>query len=915
LAEPLGLNNLIDTIWYLRHKQERQLDPLLILGEHVMHEVLLYVVSLWDIAESREWGTGIILRNHISGPLLLMNVSRGWSDFITSSPQLWSYLLIDTDDEEVLEYLQLCLHLSRNRQLFIFLHGSATVCDAIMVDLLGVAHRIGALIYPPKPSLSTLAMFQFYLVEAHDQQICQWYELQMQSSTQPQQDMNRYSFPTSIQSLWMDGLFLLSNLVTLPHFQSLSSLSVRISVDIGLPPLQTHRLELPRLEKLRVQLALGCHHRINTPILMICKNLKLLDLRYMLEVDIENTHEEFAWMVFGGVDALEELQIDLAIHVVTEVGSIDPLEDEWWQGLVQLQQRLQPWLEQQRQQSLEREQQLEQLERYVQQTQQGLLQGLQELERRGLLQAMECQMQDLQDLSKQELQRQLHRLQEKQEQEQELLRELLHRELLHREQREQQQQRRVEEKLEVQLLEGERVKLEKERVELARDLDREDYQRQQQEQHLRRREQHLHFMMGMQKSWREWLNLPDHLEHLRQGSLKFMLTTRTHEGGYGIIRNTAETILLSLLLSKLPQLTELTTSKILLTFPKHLQKLRLHAFSLPDSLGPIDLPNLVSLEINADGLDHLLIMRYIRVPQLLVLRVQVQDVPGTLHRFDWSHTIRQRLDHISLRINVPRDQQGNYVPHFQLPQTNSLNISSPRPLCLCLSESAPLFYTLHADLGVISGSIGAPSTIDAISANWREDLITEWISPHFGVPNLATFGTLVSLRQIVLDQRPYILSDESPTDMLFKLLAENIHICPNLTSITVSQCPSSWPSFLCQLRRRNRGALLSRSTKCIEDLSFHQQLHSMIIDWLVDAIMAKVLNVIEWPPTRQGKGWPMRPFEEDEQAFRSCYICHITGMELGCSEYETRNVDCDMERGDASKIYAGHYRIIHEEPL
>lgn len=100
--------------------------------------------------------------------------------------------------------------------------------------------------------------------------------------------------------------------------------------------------------------------------------------------------------------------------------------------------------------------------------------------------------------------------------------------------------------------------------------------------------------------------------------------------------------------------------------------------------------------------------------------------------------------------------------------------------------------------------------------------------------------------------------------------------------------------------------MLSKSTKCIEELSFYQPLHTTIIGWLIDAIMAKSLNVVERPPTRRGKGWPMRPFEEDEQVFRSCYICYITGMELGCLEYETRNVDCDRERGDASKICAGY---------
>ena len=872
-----------------------------------MHEILMYVVSLWDIAESRARGTEIIPGNYISGPLFLMNVSRRWSKFITASPQLWSYLLVDTDDEDVLENLQLSLRLSRNRQLFIFLHGSAIVSDAIMADLLGVGDRIGALVYPPNVSLSTLAMFQFYLGEAHDQ-ICQWYGLEVQSSMQPQQDMNRHSFPTSIQSLWMDGLYLLSNLVTLPHFQSLSSLSVRISVDRGLPPAHAYRLELPKLEKLMVQMALTCHHEVDAPILMVCQNLKLLDLRYRLEVDIENTQLGFSWMVFDRVDSLEELQIDLVLHIVTEFDSI-PLPGEWLQGLQQMHQRLQLWREREQQQSLEREQQLEHLEQYVQQALMEQLQGLQELKKLELLQVLGLQEQELQEMSKQELQRQLQELQElpTQEQSQVMLQVMLQRELLQREQQEKREMLRVEEMLEQQLLERERVKLERERVELNQDRDRETQP--QREQHMRQREQNLRFMMNVHQHWREWFNLPDHLEHLQQGSLKLMITTRTHQEEYGVVRNTAEAILMSLLLSRLPHLTELTSSKLLLTFPKHLQKLRLHGFSMPDSLVPIDLPEVVSLEVNADSLDHLLIMRYITVPQLLVLRVQVQDIPGKLHKFNWRDTISQTLDYISLQINVPRYQQDNYVLIFQLPQTNTLNIWSPhRPLRLCLAESTPLSYTLHADPGAVSSSIGAPSQIDEISANWREDLVTEWINPHYGAPSLAKFGTLVSLRRTVLDHRPYLLSNESPTDMLFKLLAENIHICPNLTSITVSQCPSSWPSFLYQLRRRNRGALLSKSTRCIEELSFYQPLHASIIDWLMDAIMARNINVNKRPPTRQGKAWPIRPFEEGERVFRSCYICHITGMELGCSEYETRNVDCERGRGDGSKIYAGHYR-------
>jgi hypothetical protein len=535
LGEPLGLNNLIDTIWELRRKQERRFDPLPYLGDDVMHEVLLYVVSLWDLAESRAWGTP---RNYISDPLVLTNVSRQWSKFITSSPQLWSYLLIDTDDEDVLEYLQLFLQLSCNRQLFIFLHGSAIVCDAIMVDLLEVGDRIGALVYPPNVSLSTLAMFQFYLGAAHDQlqQICQWYEVEAQSSTQPQQDMNRYSFPTSIQSLWMDGLFLLSNLVTLPHFQSLSSLSVRISVDSALPPAHTYRLEFPKLERLRVQMAAGFHHQAHTPILMICHNLKLLDLQYTLELEIESLEGRPAWMEFDRVDALEELQVDVTIHILTEVNSVYPLADEWLQGLQVMQVRLQQWLDREQQQWLDREQQLEQLKQHVLQGLQKQLRGLQELQKLEMLQVLELQEQELRELSKQELQRQLQRLQglPKQEKEQILLQVMLQRELLQRERREQREQLRMEEMLELQLLEGERVKLQKEQVELELELElepeMENYQQQQQrKQHLKEREQHLRFVMSVQQHWRQWLNLPDHLEHLQKSSLKVAVTTRMHE--------------------------------------------------------------------------------------------------------------------------------------------------------------------------------------------------------------------------------------------------------------------------------------------------------------------------------------------------------------------------------------------------
>ena len=176
--------------------------------------------------------------------------------------------------------------------------------------------------------------------------------------------------------------------------------------------------------------------------------------------------------------------------------------------------------------------------------------------------------------------------------------------------------------------------------------------------------------------------------------------------------------------------------------------------------------------------------------------------------------------------------------------------------------------------------------------------MTEWINPY-RIPSLTR---LISLQRIVLSQYPCVLSEQSPSDILFELLEQHIDTCPQLNSITLVQCPSSSPRFLCRLRKRNTDAMILKKTKCIEELRFYQPLHATTIRWLVSAIKGKLLDVIERPPVREGNAWPMRAFEA-EGVFRSCYVCHITGMELGCLEYEARNVDCGREQGEDSKIY------------
>ena len=68
----------------------------------------------------------------------------------------------------------------------------------------------------------------------------------------------------------------------------------------------------------------------------------------------------------------------------------------------------------------------------------------------------------------------------------------------------------------------------------------------------------------------------------------------------------------------------------------------------------------------------------------------------------------------------------------------------------------------------------------------------------------------------------------------------------------------------------------------------------------MEIIKAKDLNIAERLPVRDGNAWPVRPLEKDKRVFRSCYVCHITGMELGC--LNTQSVDCDRRRGSGSEI-------------
>ena len=422
-----------------------------------------------------------------------------------------------------------------------------------------------------------------------------------------------------------------------------------MSLDRASPPEHNYRSELPSLEVLRVHMTLGSDDRVDTSINMICRKLKLLDLRYTLELDIKNAHKQPAiWMELGEVDGVEELQIDLAIHEVTEVGSMEKLR-----RVEQREQRRGQW-EQQREQRLE-------------QWEQRLEQQLEQWERR-----LELELEALEQEDKMP-------------------------------------------KWEWRWDREERV-------------ERREWREQQ--------VQYLLFTKSICTHWREWLNLPNSLTHVQQSSLKVTLSTRIHQGTSRVMRNLVE----ELLVWNLPQLTELTTFMVLPIFPKHLQKLRFHGLDVSDSSPPITLPSLVSLEIVADSPDHLRIMTYIQMPQLRVLRVQIEDGPGTLHQHDWRHTTNNQMDHISLSIEIPRNKRGNHILVFHLPQTQSLHVSSPHiPLHLHLAKPVPLLYTLNASFGIMSGP--SDGQVGTLSAIWNGRLETKWVNPLLYIRN-AGLGTV-----------------------------------------------------------------------------------------------------------------------------------------------------------------------------
>ena len=135
-----------------------------------------------------------------------------------------------------------------------------------------------------------------------------------------------YSFPSSLQGPWIDGLFPLSKLGILLGFRSLSYLSLTIYPDWGLSPEPESSLEFPCLERLRVQRDFRRDRRGDIPITMKIPKLRHLRYVYNLELDLEDPPEDpGSWLGVDEYPVLQEVQIYMAIHLVPTFGSIHPV--------------------------------------------------------------------------------------------------------------------------------------------------------------------------------------------------------------------------------------------------------------------------------------------------------------------------------------------------------------------------------------------------------------------------------------------------------------------------------------------------------------------------------------------------------------------------------------------------------------
>ena len=347
----------------------------------------------------------------------------------------------------------------------------------------------------------------------------------------------------------------------------------------------------------------------------------------------------------------------------------------------------------------------------------------------------------------------------------------------------------------------------------------------------------------------------------------------------------------NLFIERMPPLTDLITSQLRNIDAPYLRRLFLRLLPAESPSSILSFPHLELLEVQSKyGYDHFVVLEQIRAPNLEKLYIIISRHRGHCKKttFDCRDITGAKRLHISLQVD-----SDDRILTFRLPPCLSLAVCGWMELHI--SEPLPLLYSFETGK---EGSDYMLQYLDALmmSAVTRlKDAFGGFIGPKI----LTRF---TSLRNITLSIA-HKISTPSSTDELLRLLAENVHICPFLTSVTLSEYPSNWESFLSALRTRNCAGLFDERTSIIHELKFLQGLHRNIIECLRTSIEGKFVKLTS-PPCRQGNLWPARPIMKTKELYRSCYLCHISGFELGCMQSETQAVDCGRERGQVVTIMA-----------
>ncbi len=347
----------------------------------------------------------------------------------------------------------------------------------------------------------------------------------------------------------------------------------------------------------------------------------------------------------------------------------------------------------------------------------------------------------------------------------------------------------------------------------------------------------------------------------------------------------------SLFIQRMPPLTGLITSRPQDTYAPYLRRLFLRLLPSDSPSTIVTFPLLELLEVQTKyGYDHFVVLEQIRAPNLQKLYIMVSKHRGHCKRtiFDCRDITSAEKLHISLQVD-----SDDRILTFRLPSCLSLAVCGWMELHI--SEPLPLLYSFETGK---EGSDHLLRNLDALMVS----AVTRLKDAFGGFIGSTILTRFTSLQNITLGGA-HKISTASSTNELLQLLAENAHICPSLTSVTLSEYPSNWESFLSALRIRNCAGLLHECVSIIQELVFLQGLHRNIVACLQASIQGKFVKLTS-PPSRQGNHWPARPIMKTKELYRSCYLCHISGLELGCMQSETQAVDCGRQRGQAVTIMA-----------